>query len=69
MSFKSFLACALRAISSFASLLIPSSTAEIARTVPALNAALEGRESVSFKWLKGEKERKETYCWTPGAAF
>lgn len=55
MSFKSFFACAFRAASSFSSLLIPSSTAEMARTVPALKAALR-REETSERVQRRERE-------------
>jgi hypothetical protein len=65
MSFRSFFACAFLVVSSFSSLLIPSSIAEMARTVPALKAALQGEKD---QREERKKERK-TYCWTPGAAL
>lgn len=68
MKRRSFLACTRRSRSRFGLAEMPSSTAEMARTVPALKAALRGFERQCTRHASRERERKRaTHCCTPGA--
>lgn len=66
-SLRSFLACERRSASCLGLSEMPSSTAEMANTVPPQNAALRSTASVSLPFGAHELG-KSTHCCTPGAA-